>query len=60
MKNLLKLFSFLALVLTIVPSFLVFYRAISLETHYTLMAVGMVLWFITAPLWLGKKSLAED
>jgi hypothetical protein len=60
MKNLLKLLSFLGLVLTIVPSFLVFYRVISLDTHYTLMAVGMVVWFISAPLWLGKKTVMNE
>jgi len=60
MKNMLKLLSFLGLVLTIVPSLLVFYRVISLDTHYTLMAVGMVVWFISAPLWLGRKTVMNE
>jgi len=44
------------LLLTIVPSILVFADAISGGTSTTLMAVGMVLWFATAPFWMKKEQ----
>jgi hypothetical protein len=46
--------SALALAMTIVPSVLVFRGIISWPTHAILMAVGMILWFITAPFWMKK------
>lgn len=54
MTTLLKLISFAGLGLTVVPSLLVFARAMTWETHATLMLVGMVLWFAGAPLWMRK------
>lgn len=59
MKNILKALSFLGLALTIVPSMLVFRGTIAIETHYTLMIVGMVLWFGTAPFWMKGTSLSD-
>jgi hypothetical protein len=52
MKTLLKTASAVALGLTLVPSLLVFKGVISMQTHYTLMAAGMILWFLTAPFWM--------
>ena len=43
MKNILKIISLLGLVLTIVPSTLVFKQVIDLNLHYNLMIIGMVL-----------------
>lgn len=59
MKNILKIISLLGLVLTIVPSLLVFKGVIELKLHYNLMIVGMVLWFGSAPFWMKGKSLEE-
>ena len=59
MKNILKIISLLGLVLTIVPSTLVFKQVIDLNLHYNLMIIGMVLWFGSAPLWMKSKSLEE-
>lgn len=55
MKKLLPAISFLGLGLTILPAFLVFSGVIPWQSHANLMAAGMVLWFVTAPFWLGKK-----
>ncbi len=51
--------SALGLLLTLLPSVLVFAGAVSSGTHKNLMVLGMLLWFGTAPLWLGKKSQAK-
>jgi hypothetical protein len=57
MKNLLKFISYLGLLLTVLPTILVLYRVITLETHYTLLVIGMALWFAMTPLWLGRKAV---
>lgn len=52
-----KALSFAALLLTVVPAFLVFAGTISWRTHAALMVVGAVLWFATAPLWMeGSRT----
>lgn len=55
MKQLIKVLSLLALGLTVVPAFLVFASLISWQTHASLMLAGTLLWFATAPVWLGKR-----
>lgn len=57
MKTLLKLVSAAGLLLTVVPSFMVFYGAIDKSTHFTLMSVGVIAWFISAPFWMKSPSL---
>ncbi|WP_236970562.1 hypothetical protein [Membranihabitans marinus] len=42
---LLWIVAFIGLLLTIIPPFLVFYGAISLEDNYQWMAIGMVVYF---------------
>jgi hypothetical protein len=60
MKNIIiKLISYLSLVGTIVPAILVFFNAMDLQTNKTIMAVSMVIWFATAPLWINEKSKEE-
>lgn len=56
MKTLTKLISVIGLGLTIVPAFLVFFQKITLQRHYNLMLIGTILWFISAPFWMNKKS----
>ncbi len=56
MKNLFVIISILSLVITIVPSFLVFADVITLEMNKTLMLVGTIGWFVTAPSWMNKKE----
>ena len=58
METILKLLSALGLALTVVPAFLVFGGVVSWETHATLMVVGMVVWFLTAPFWMGDEPPA--
>jgi len=59
MKRILKIISYLGLVLTIVPSLFVFKGVFDIKVHYYLMIVGMVLWFGTAPFYMKSKSLDE-
>lgn len=59
MKKILPYISYLGLVLTVLPGFLVFFGVIELKTHYILMATGMVAWFATAPFWMQGPSLEE-
>jgi high-affinity Fe2+/Pb2+ permease len=56
MKLLLKLISFIGLILTVVPAFLVFAGTIELQMHKNLMLMGTLLWFIPAPFWMSRKS----
>lgn len=56
MKAIYKTASFSALALTIVPSMLVFSGAIDNSTNKWLMLTGFVLWFVSAPAWIGKDK----
>lgn len=56
MQAILKLISFLGLLLTVVPSLLVFSGTIELSFHKTLMLIGTLLWFGTAPFWMNKQK----
>lgn len=60
MKNIAKIISYLCLVLTIVPSFLVFMGKITADTNKDLMLAGTIGWFITAPFWMNKKVEEEE
>ncbi len=55
MRTLLKLISCLGLILTVIPSILYFMGNISQETSNDLMALGMILWFVSAPFWINSK-----
>ena len=57
MKNILKIVSFLGLLLTMTPAFLVFYKVIDKPTHFLLMLIGTLLWFGSAPFWMKGASL---
>lgn len=43
--------SAIGLLLTIVPACMVFAGALPWAIHAGLMAAGMLLWFLTAPVW---------
>lgn len=58
MKSLLIIISILSLVITLVPSFLVLSGVMSLEMNKTLMLIGTIGWFVTAPSWMNKKEEA--
>ncbi len=55
MKIILKIVSFIGLLLTLFPSFFVFLKTIEFDTHKNLMLLGTVMWFATAPFWMNKK-----
>ncbi len=60
MKILIKIGSFLSLVLTIVPSIIFFVGNLELSQMKVYMGIGMVLWFVTAPFWINKPSKSEQ
>ena len=55
-KLLLKIISYAGLLLTLIPSFLVFAKGIELNTNKHLMLLGTVLWFGTRPFWMSKSK----
>jgi len=57
MKTVLKIISLIGLILTLVPSFLVFYGVIDKTMHFQLMVVGVIAWFASAPFWMKNPSL---
>jgi len=56
MRYLLRAGSFVGLGLTVVPTFLVFSGTLTCDTHAALMAVGALLWFVTASFWMVKED----
>ncbi|MDQ3535951.1 MAG: hypothetical protein M3421_10040 [Bacteroidota bacterium] len=60
MKIILILISLVGLILTILPSLLVFTGRIEFSTHKDLMLLGTFLWFISAPFWLNKSKSSES
>jgi hypothetical protein len=56
MKSLIKLISYIGLVLTLFPSFLVFTGNISFDSSKMLMLTGTIIWFVSAPGWMNKSE----
>lgn len=54
MRSLLKILSYIGLGLTLIPSVLVFSGNISIDVSKTLMLLGTVIWFLSAPSWMNK------
>ena len=59
-STILKFVSFLALAGTIIPSMLVFFGDMDLQTNKTIMAISMVVWFATVPFWINKNAPADE
>ncbi len=59
MKKVLIIISYIGLACTILPSILVLKGVFTLQNHFWMMGIGMVLWFGTAPFWMKSKSLDE-
>jgi hypothetical protein len=59
MNSILKIISFAALALTLVPAFLVFYGYIEPSLSKTLMLIGTLIWFGTASFWMNKSEEEE-
>lgn len=60
MKKAALIISILSLILTILPSFLVYFQQITPETNKNLMLAGTIGWFLTAPLWMNRKEKEEE
>ncbi|WP_339879436.1 hypothetical protein [uncultured Algoriphagus sp.] len=60
MKSLLKIISFIALAVTLFPSFLVFKGIISPELSKTLMLIGTIVWFVSASFWMNSSDEKEE
>ncbi|PZX57062.1 hypothetical protein LV84_02194 [Algoriphagus ratkowskyi] len=60
MKSVLKIISFTALVLTLAPSFLVFWGYIEPSLSKILMLIGTIVWFGTASFWMNKTEENEE
>ena len=60
MKSILKILSVVGLLLTVVPSFLVFTGDMAPGTHKTLAFIGTLVWFLSAPFWMKSTSDAID
>ena len=56
LKSILKIISLLGLILTLVPSFMVFSGTIEMPMHKTLMLIGTLLWFFSRPFTMEKES----
>lgn len=59
MQNVLKIISYIGLLLTVVPAFLVFSGVIDLDSHKALMLLGTLLWFFSAPFWMNRQKQPE-
>ncbi len=55
----LKIISWLGLLLTIAPAFLHFAGTIEFEQHKWLTLLGTILYLSTAPFWMNKKKAKE-
>ncbi|MEJ2545259.1 MAG: hypothetical protein P8Y99_14420 [Calditrichaceae bacterium] len=58
-RMILKIVSYIGLILTLIPSFLVFSKVIELDTNKYLMLFGTLLWFGCAPFWINKTKKAD-
>jgi len=59
MRVILQVISLSGLLMTIVPPILFFTDKISHAQQNVYMAIGTMIWFISAFFWLGKKSKAS-
>jgi hypothetical protein len=55
MKKILKIISYIGLILTLFPGFLVFMGKMSFDNYKIMVLIGTVLWFTTAPFWINKN-----
>lgn len=56
MNKLLPFLSSIALALVIAPASMYLADSMDKPTMQTLMLAGTVLWFVSAPLWIGKSK----
>jgi predicted histidine transporter YuiF (NhaC family) len=56
MKLVLKIISYIALIVLIVPPVLVYLQKMELDTCKHWMLVGTIGWFALAPFWMDRKA----
>ncbi len=56
MKKLLMIISLISLLMLIVPPLGVYLGKVDLQTSKHWMFAATVVWFVTAPFWMGKKT----
>jgi hypothetical protein len=57
MHPLCKIIGLLALAGTIVPAALFMFKLMPLELMKQSMLVSSLVWFVTAPLWIGRRKI---
>jgi hypothetical protein len=60
MRMSLRVVSWLGLALTLLPSFLVFGGALSLDAFKSMVLAGSILWLATAPFWVNQDGSRES
>ena len=55
LRPLLRVLSYLGLALSVVPAFLVFAKALPLDTYKSLLLAGTLLYVATAPWWINAE-----
>lgn len=60
MKNLLRILSYSALIITVAPGFLVFNGMMEFEKYKIWVLFGTILWFSTAPFWINKEKTEQE
>lgn len=56
MRIAIRVVSFIGLALTAFPSLWMFNGKISFQQYTNYMLIGTILWFSTAPFWVGKEN----
>lgn len=56
MRIAIRIASFIGLALTAFPSILMFNGKINFQQYTNYMLIGTILWFATAPFWVGKEN----
>jgi hypothetical protein len=56
MRIIAQIISYLALAMTLIPSILYLNGTMKLAPVKTWMLIGAIAWFITVPLWMGRRK----
>lgn len=60
MRIVLQILSWAAIVATILPSILFLAGRVTLDQSKWALLVATVVWFVTAPLWMGRPKVDEE
>lgn len=56
MSSTTKLVSLVALIVTVAPSLLYFFGILGLDAMKWIALAGTIAWFISTPMWMGRKQ----